>query len=148
MNAMGVPGRLIPAVLADRYAGPMNMLVLVSAATAALLFAWTAVASLGGLTAFSVLYGLLASGILGLFPVTLGALSPDVQKTGVRMGMGFSFVSFACLAGPPIGGALVSAGDGSYRYAQVYAGSVMLLASALLLAARLSVTGWKFRVKI
>ena len=146
MNGLGIPGRMIPAVLADRATGPMNLLVGVSAATAVLLFAWTAVADLSGLLAFTVLYGLFASGILGLFPPTVSSMTTDISKTGVRLGMTFTIVSFACLTGPPIGGALIE--RGGYVVAQVFAGAVMILAAAFLLAARLSRTGWKWKVRI
>ena len=148
MNGLGIPGRLIPAVLADRLAGPMNLLVVVSGVTAVLLFAWIRVAAPGGLFAWAAVYGFFASGILGLFPPTLSNLTTDLTRSGVRMGMAFSIVSFACLTGPPIGGALVQRGAGEYLYAQIFAGAAMLAATAFLLMARVAKTGWRLRVKI
>ena len=148
MNGLGIPGRLIPAAVADRAAGPLNLLVVVSGVTAVLLFAWIRVGALGGLFAWAAVYGFFASGIMGLFPPTLSNLTPDLSKNGVRMGMTFSIVSFACLTGPPIGGALVQKDAGEYLYAQIFAGSSMVAATAFLVMARVAKTGWRLRVKI
>lgn len=61
---------------------------------------------------FAVLYGVFSNGVQGLRPSTLSSLTPDLSKTGIRIGMGFSIVSFACLTGPPLGGALIAKVDG------------------------------------
>lgn len=68
-------------------------------------------------------------------------MNTDMKKAGVRMGMGFTIVSFATLTGPPIGGALVQAKDGGYLYAQMWAGSSMLIGGLLLVAARFAKVG-------
>ena len=148
MNALGIPGRLLPALCADRLAGPMNTLIGVTVVSGGLLFAWTGVVSLSGLWAFSAVYGAFASGIMGLFPPTLSSLTDDLQKGGVRMGMAFTVVSFACLTGPPIGGALVQRGDGDYIWAQVFAGTALMVATILLVSARVAKTGLRLKAKI
>ena len=78
-----------------------------------------------------------------LFPATLASLTSDLKKAGVRMGMVFSVVGFACLTGPPLAGALIQKRQGSYLYAQIFAGSVMMGGCITLMASRVSRNGWK-----
>jgi MFS family permease len=132
---VGCPGRLIPNHLADRL-GILNVFVPVTAVAGACVLAWMAVDSVPGLYVWCVFYGLFAGGIQSLFPAGLSSLTSDPQKAGSRMGMGFTIVGFATLAGPPIAGAIISAQGGSYHGAQGFAGATLLLATALLAAAR------------
>ncbi|KAI9676812.1 MAG: hypothetical protein M1817_006651 [Caeruleum heppii] len=90
MNGVGILGRLIPGYLADRWFGPLNVLIPVSLAGGLTLYCWVAVHGHTGLFVFSVFYGLFGAGIQGLFPATLSSLTTDLTKAGVRMGMIFS----------------------------------------------------------
>lgn len=134
-------GRLVPAYFADRYFGPLNTLIPFVFVSGLLIFCWAAVTSKSGLVGFSVVYGLFAAGIQSLFPATTSSLTTEIKKTGVRMGMIFSIVSFASLTGAPLAGALIQKRNGSYLYAQMFAGSVMFCGCLILLAARLAKTG-------
>ncbi|KAL8694194.1 MAG: hypothetical protein Q9224_003618 [Gallowayella concinna] len=148
LNAVGLVGRLVPAHLADHYFGPLNTLVPFVFLSGLLLYCWAAVASPGGLIGFAVLYGLSAAGIQSLFPATLTSLTTDLRKTGVRMGMIFTVVSFACLTGSPLAGALIQHGNGRYLYAQIFAGTSMMMGCVTLVAARLAKTGKIFRARV
>jgi MFS family permease len=90
-----------------------------------------------GLYAWTVIYGLVGAAIQSLFPATLSSLTQNPRMQGTRMGMVFTIVSFAVLTGPPIEGALIQRKQGGYVYGQVFAGSVLLVGSAFLVAARL-----------
>lgn len=143
LNGVGLLGRLIPNHLADRYFGPLNTLIPFAFASGLLLYCWAAVTSKGGLVGFAAIYGLFAAGIQSLFPATLSSLTLDIKKTGVRMGMIFTVVSFATLTGPPLAGALIEKDDGGYLYAQVFSGSVLMGGCVTLLAGRVASKGWK-----
>lgn len=143
MNGVGLPGRLIPAFLSDRYCGPVNIFIPVSVAAALLLYCWIAIHSLGGLIAFAVVYGFFGGGVQSLFPSALSSLTTDLSKAGVRIGMIFSIVSVASLTGPPIAGALIDAQGGKYLGAQLFGGTSMVLGSVFLIAARCSKSGSK-----
>ena len=147
MNGVGVPGRIIPGLLADRFTGPLNMLIFYSFLGGVVLFTWAAAANLQDLQAWAVVYGLCSAGFLGLFPATLSTLTQDPRKMGTRMGMVFSIMSFACLTGPPIAGLLIQRMNGSYLGAQIFAGSAVILGSFALAAARIHKKGWAFMVK-
>lgn len=141
MNGVGLVGRLIPNYLADRYTGPLNLLVPFSVVTALVAFSWAGVRTLGSLYAFAVVYGLFAAGIQSLFPATLSTLTTDLKKTGVRMGMVLSVVGMAALIGSPIAGALVQSDHARYLYAQMFIGSVMAAGALTLFAARVAKLG-------
>lgn len=145
---MGFFGRLIPAYLADRYFGPLNTLIPFVFISGLVLFCWVAVSSHGGLVVFAVIYGLFSASIQGLFPAILSSLTTDLKKTGVRMGMVFTIVSFACLTGPSIGGALLMKGRGDYLYAQIFSGTVLTCGCLTLIATRIAKTGWRFKVRM
>ncbi|KKK14427.1 hypothetical protein P175DRAFT_0558691 [Aspergillus ochraceoroseus IBT 24754] len=141
MNGVGILGRLVPNLMADRFTGPLNMLIPFSLATGLVAFCWAGVHNLNGVYAFSVFYGLSAAGIQSLFPATLSTLTTDLKKTGVRMGMVLSVVGVAALIGSPIAGALVQKDNGDYLYAQMFMGTVIVAGTLTLVAARIAKLG-------
>ena len=132
MNAVGIPGRIIPAIIADGYMGPMKILLPFVFASSIILYAWISVTSLSGLLPFSILYGLFGAAVQGLFPSALANLTDDPKQKGVRMGMILSIAGLGSLAGPPIAGALVSADGGEFLYAQIFSGTMMMGGAVIL----------------
>lgn len=92
-NTAGVPGRLIPALLADRYFGPFNTLIPPMTGVGIMLIGWIGVNNLGSYIVWVLLYGLCANAVQTLFPSTLASLTQDMSKMGVRIGMVFTIVS-------------------------------------------------------
>ena len=123
-------------------------MIIPAISSAALMYGWSGVHTRSELWAFAVFEGILPNGVQGLWPATLASLTDDITKTGTRLGMGFTIVSFACLTGPPLGGALIQADDGQYFYAQMWAGSMFLIGTAFLIAARAAKSGWKWRYRV
>lgn len=148
VNGLGIPGRLLPAYLSDRYMGPLNLIIPATFLTALLVYCWAAVDSVGGLYGFAVFYGLFANGVQGLWPGGVASMTDDISKIGTRMGMAFTIVSVALLIGPPVGGALVSRDDGDYLYSQMWAGSSLVLGGVIVTVARISRTGLNVKVKV
>lgn len=138
LNGVGVPARLIPAILADAFFGSFNTLIPFAFCASIALYCWTVIASVKSYVGFVIGYGICANAVQTLFPSTLSHLTTDITKMGVRTGMAFTIGSFACLTGAPIAGALIEAADGSYRHAQLFGGTSVLLGSTLILAARLA----------
>lgn len=121
----------------------------VSFSAAIVIYAWIAVKDAGGLYAFTVVYGLVGGATRSLFPAAATTMTPDVRRTGTRVGMIFSFVGFATLTGPAIDGVLVQNMNGSYTGAQAFAGSCILFLGAVAgVASRVAKTGWHWTVKI
>ncbi|KAI9703717.1 MAG: hypothetical protein M1836_007487 [Candelina mexicana] len=149
LNAIGIPGRLIPALIADRYFGSFNTLIPFVFLSGLLLYCWISVHNFSRLIAFVVFYGFFSNAVQTLFPSTLSSLTTDLTKMGTRVGMNFTIISIACLTGPPIAGALVQAADGGFLYAQIFGGTTMTAGTLILLAARMKQAGFKgFKVQM
>ncbi|OJD28972.1 mfs monocarboxylate transporter [Diplodia corticola] len=136
LNGVGIPGRLIPAYVADRRFGSFTTLLPFVGGAAVMLFGWIGVRSEGAFYAFVILYGICSNAVQTLFPSALSQLTTDLSKMASRVGMVFTVGSFACLTGPPIAGALIDVGEGDYLYAQLFGGCSVVLGLAFLSAAR------------
>ncbi|KAF4869507.1 Aspyridones efflux protein apdF [Colletotrichum siamense] len=143
-----VIGRMLPNYLADKKFGALNTIIPVTFTTGVMMFAWTGVVTHKSLIVFAVLYGISSASLQSMFPAMISSLCPDPRKAGTRMGMAFTIVSFACLMGPPIAGALIRALDGEFLGAQLWGGSLLILGGLILVVSRLLKTGLKFRVKV
>ncbi|KAH8880777.1 MFS general substrate transporter [Thozetella sp. PMI_491] len=148
LNGIGVPGRVIPAILADRYIGPVNCFIPTVLSAGILLYAWIAIDSIEGMWAFVAVFGYFGAGVQSLFPASLSSLTEDMSKIGVRIGMVFTVVSVASLSGPPIAGQLIQARGGNYLGAQIFGGTTMVLGTAFLVGARIARHGWVFRKRM
>jgi MFS family permease len=138
LNGLGVPGRLIPALISDRYVGPVNALLASSMVASVLLFCWIAVGSIEGLYAWDAMYGFFAGSIQALTLASASSFTPDMSKVGSRVGLAFVVLGISSLTGPAIGGALI---HHSYLPAQLFAGVGMTLGSLALALARIAQTG-------
>lgn len=150
LNGIGIVGRLVPNHLADRW-GALNVFVPVAIIAGVCQLTWIAVADPPGLYAWAVFFGIAAGGIQSLFPAGLSSLTTDLRKSGTRMGMVFTIVSFATLTGPPIAGALISSCGGEYYGAQAFAGCAMIVGGGFMAAAKVVKQrklggGWRTKV--
>ncbi|KAK4539681.1 hypothetical protein LTR36_010444 [Oleoguttula mirabilis] len=147
MVCVGFIWRLLPNWFADRV-GPLNMIIPFVFLCGIMMFAWTGVTTPATLYVFAGIYGCGSAGIQSMYPATLASLTSDLSKAGVRMGQCFTIVSFACLTGPPLAGALIQQNDGDYLYAQIWAGTSFLLGGFFLIAARIAKVGWRLKCRI
>lgn len=134
INGVGIPARMIFAVISDFLVGPVKSLIATTLLSGVLLYSWIGVNSIGGLYAFCIIYGSFAAGVQSLFPAACSGLALDLSKVGVRVGMVFTVVSVACLTGPPLAGALIGAAGGSFLGAQLFGGTAFVIGTALLFA--------------
>jgi MFS family permease len=148
MNGVGLVGRLISGFIADRVFGLYNSLIPFVFASAIIMFSWAAVKNVTGLYVFAVTYGLFCAGFQGLFPSTLSSLTKDLNRVGVRNGMGFAIVGMGNFLGPPIAGALMQSHGGNYLHAQMWGGSMIVAGGVVLVLGRVSLTGFKLRAKV
>ena len=147
-NAMGFPGRFIPAFLADRYLGPLNTLLISATITGLANFAWAGVTDISGTWAFAIVFGFFSSSISTFFPPALANTGREPTKIGMEIGMCFSLIGVACLCGPPIAGIIITSNNGSYYQAQVFAGTVILCGVGSVLVSRFISTGQRLLVKV
>ncbi|KAL3493949.1 MFS general substrate transporter [Aspergillus germanicus] len=148
LNGVGVIGRIAPGLIGDRVTGKLNILIPFSFASAVIIYAWIAVTSVTGLYVFTAVYGLVGGAAQSLFPATATTMTPDVRRTGTRIGMILSVVGFATLTGPAICGVLIERLDGRYVGAQAFAGSCILLGACAAVGARVAKVGWGLKVTV
>ncbi|KAF2820407.1 MFS general substrate transporter [Ophiobolus disseminans] len=155
LNAAGIPGRLAPALLADRYIGTINTYIINLFLTSITLLCWPRVATTAGMYPWAIAYGFGAGGVSSLLQAGIASLNQEHHKTGVKIGMAFTIVGFASLVGGPVGGELIQVGehgsdDGmdAFLPMMLFTGSIMLLGCAILVIARVTKTGSVFKVKV
>ena len=147
INGVGILGRVIPAFFAARL-GPLNIMIPLTLLSGLILFCWAAVTTHTEIIVFDVFYGFIMAAAQGMFPPSLGSLTDDLSKMGVRMGMVFSLCGFAVLIGNPLAGALITWHGGGYLGAQMFAGCAMTLSVMFLGAARVLKSGWSLKERV
>ncbi|KAI1101959.1 MFS general substrate transporter [Jackrogersella minutella] len=148
MNAVGIPARPIIGYIADTFLGPINTFILSTISLAIAFFAWIAIDQHNTMYAFAIVFGVTNSAAQGAFASALASLTTDPAKMGTRFGMCCTILGFATVAGPPTAGAIIDFYNGSYLWAQVWAGCVTVLGAATLGVARYWVSGAKVKVKV
>ncbi|KAI0834808.1 MFS general substrate transporter [Hypoxylon sp. FL0890] len=133
-NAVGIPGRIIPALVSDAYLGPFRTLIPLNIASSILYFGWIGVQDPNSLYAFAVVSGLVNGGVQTISMAGLPSLTKDLSKVGTRSGMIMTIGSLAALTGPPLGGRLIDIADGRYLYMQIWAGCIMFLSACFVAA--------------
>ncbi|KAK3385990.1 MFS monocarboxylate transporter-like protein [Podospora didyma] len=138
LNSVGIPARLIPTFVAHYFFGAFSVLIPFSFCTGIMNFVWLIITEPSSFISFSVVFGVVANAVL----------TTDLTKMGTRIGMIMTFASLACLIGPPISGFLIARGKGSFRYAQIFAGTTVLAGTAIMCVSRwLQIWGvmkWEF----
>ncbi|KAJ3541980.1 hypothetical protein NM208_g4342 [Fusarium decemcellulare] len=148
LNGVGIFGRIMPTIVADKWTGMLNMLIPISFAASLLCYCWAAVETSAGLYVFAIIYGWIAAALQALFPAVATTMTPDPSRTGTRVGMILGIVSFSNLTGPAICGAIINKQGGKYLGAEMFAASSILLGAIMALAARIAKTGLVLKVKV
>ncbi|KAF9691928.1 hypothetical protein EKO04_009978 [Ascochyta lentis] len=155
LNAAGIQGRIIPALLSDAVLGTINTYFVVLLLMGTTLFCWPLVGSSTDMFVWAGAYGFCAGGAVSL--VQAGAISLCGEEEDVEncLGVVLGVAGVASLVGAPVGGELVRAGgqllgDGSKAHLllQLCTGGFILLACFALVSTRVLKTGWKVVVKI
>ena len=155
LNAAGIPGRLVLALLADRGIGTINTYIITLLLTSVTLLCWPLITSANEMYAWAVAYGFCAGGVSSLLQAGITSLNEEPHKTGIKIGMAFSVVGFASLLGGPVGGELIQIGEDTRREGtdaylpmMLFTGAIMIVGCGILIIARAVKTGYKFKVKV
>ncbi|OTB08590.1 hypothetical protein M426DRAFT_51561 [Hypoxylon sp. CI-4A] len=133
-NAVAIPARPIFGFIADRYVGPVNTFGLNCLALGVMAFGWIGVRKRADMYAYSVVMGFVNGAAQGIFSSAASSFVPDITKMGTWIGMAFAVCGFATLAGPPTMGAIIDASNGKYIWAQIWAGSTIIIGGLIVLA--------------
>ncbi|KAK1779047.1 major facilitator superfamily domain-containing protein [Copromyces sp. CBS 386.78] len=147
-NGMSVLARPLVGCIADRYLGPINTFCIGTCVLSGMFFSWMGVHSRAAMYVFSAFLGLSAGAAQGIYNGAMSSLIKDPRRFGTRCGMVNTVVAFTAFGGPPTAGAIIDHDSGKYKWAQVWAGSVMLGACVMFMAVRISISGWKLKAKV
>jgi len=147
LNGVGLPARILPGFLADRFLGVLNVLILALIGNIVLLWSWLAINTIAAFYAWTVLYGMFAGAFQSLFAATIAAYSSDISKTGTRLGMAFGLWGLSALVGGPISGALLDVADGDYTVPIAWASASTVVGTILCTVARCLKFGWSVWIK-
>jgi MFS family permease len=93
---------------------------------------------------FAVLYGFASGAYVALIPVQIAYIAP-VEKIGVYIGVCFTTMAFAGLAGNPAAGAIAEL---SMDKANIFAGVLLVVGAVMFLVAKLYIAKWKVFAKV
>lgn len=142
LSAASVFGRLVPNFFADK-TGPMNIITPFTLVVSILCYVWIPVKGLGGIIVFALLYGFFSGAYVSIPPSCVASMTDDMTKLGSRLGMNFLASGLGILIGTPVAGALITRMDGSFLGAQLFAGSVLILAAIGMVITRYMLSGPK-----
>ncbi|KAI0741766.1 monocarboxylate permease [Daedaleopsis nitida] len=137
LNAMNIPSRVLPGILADR-CGPLKVFVPATAmCTILILGLWLPSRSAGSIIAFAAFYGLFSGLFVSLLATYVATITPR-EVYGARLGSVYIFLAIATLVGTPTGGALLKTVDTAhFNRLIVFSGSLMAVGTVALVAAAL-----------
>lgn len=144
LNAVGIPGRYLPAMLSSRF-GEYTMITLCSLVMTVSLFAiWAPFGKyLGAEYAFSCLYGFAVAGTLSLTPLCTSKIVAP-KDVGKAYGQAYAFASVANLFSLPIGTAITTS-KGGYEAMAWFCGATCAVGTVFFTLSRIKLGGlsWK-----
>ncbi|KAI1770115.1 MFS general substrate transporter [Hypoxylon cercidicola] len=146
INAVSIPGRILPGFLGDRF-GRFNVMIFISGLSGIITLAlWIPGRSTATTVVYGAIFGFASGGFISLISPVIAQIS-DLREIGTRTGIAFFASALGALTGSPIGGAIVSAQGGSFLGLQIFCGIVMTVAMFWFMASRTLQVGFK-NVKI
>ncbi|PNY23629.1 transporter MCH4 [Tolypocladium capitatum] len=142
MHIRSIFGRIIPGLVADKI-GRYNVMIIITFTSALFCLAvWTPVNNTAGILVFAIIFGFSSGGFISLVPALISQIV-DIHLIGTSVGTALAVQAFGALCGSPIGGAIVSAQNGSFLGLKLFCGFTMLAGSLIIAAARYTQVGWK-----
>ncbi|KAI1271396.1 major facilitator superfamily domain-containing protein [Xylaria sp. FL0933] len=141
LNALSIPGRILPGFFGDRL-GRFNTMIFISALSGVITLAlWIPGSkSTAAIILYGAIFGFSSGGIISLLPACMAQIS-DIREIGTRNGVNLFLAALGALTGSPIGGAISSGKH--YLGLQIFTGITMLAGSLLYVIARTVLVGLK-----
>ncbi|KAI0922957.1 hypothetical protein AcV5_009814 [Taiwanofungus camphoratus] len=132
INAFGLPSRIIPGILADRF-GCLPVLVPSNLIASIFVLAlWLPSRTASQITAFACMYGLFTGAFVSLLPAYVYTISP-IEVYGARLGSMYMLVGVAGLVGTPTAGAFLKSADQAHFNGLIVFTGVLVLAGTAFL---------------
>ncbi|KAI2631497.1 MFS general substrate transporter [Hypomontagnella submonticulosa] len=143
INAVSIPGRILPGFLGDRF-GRFNVMIFISGLSGIITLAlWVPGKSTATTIVYGAVFGFASGGFISLLPAVVAQIS-DIREIGTRSGIAFFTSALGALTGSPIGGAIVNSNGGSFLGLQIFCGVVMSTAMLWFVGSRFFQVGFKF----
>lgn len=140
-------GRILSGYVADRV-GNFNVSIIAAClSTIFTLCLWLPGQTRSTAIAFSALFGFSSGTYTALTPALVAQIT-DIRDIGTRSGTIYAFVSIAGLVGSPIGGALITNAEGSYRNLQIFAGIMLGVGALFFVGCKLHLAKWRLFTKV
>ncbi|KAH9905703.1 major facilitator superfamily domain-containing protein [Xylariomycetidae sp. FL2044] len=142
LNALSIPGRIVPGFLGDKF-GRFNVMILISGLSGVITLAlWVPGRSTATTLVYGAIFGFASGGFISLMPAVVAQIS-DLREIGTRTGIAFLLSAVGALTGSPVGGAIVRAQHGGYTGLQVFCGASMTLGMLWFVASRTYQVGFR-----
>jgi len=146
VNGASAVGRVFQGLVADKYLGSFNSLVLCQLlAPLSILLVWTFSFTYAVLLLFALLYGFFAGGFVSLFPVCLAEIFGTGELATVNGTLAFANV-FGSLAGSPIASIILQ--SAGWLALQGFAGGTLLVSVLFVAVVRSEQADGKMLVRI
>lgn len=133
-NGASFPGRIFPAILADKL-GRYNVFILTVVSCGILSFVWQRVETNAALIVFAAIFGFCSGTIITGMAIAFMSITEDPVEIPTVMGQAMAISSIAALVGPPINGALVTHYQ-SFDQLADFSGSCCLVAALFIAVAK------------
>ena len=131
VNAASTFGRIIPAVLADKY-GRFNVFAIGGLCTGVVIFCMNSAISHAALIVYAIAFGFVSGTIISGASATFSLCPKDPRNVGTYMGMGMSISGIGGLIGPPVNGVFISR-YGGFHEVSLFSGAMCLLGGLIAL---------------
>ncbi|OWB74840.1 hypothetical protein B5S31_g4667 [[Candida] boidinii] len=152
INALGVLGRYLSGVLADKYGVYNVMIVMIFGVFLSNIVIWLGICSTmksaGGLYAYAVIFGFFSSAVLSLTPACCGAISPT-KDFGKRFATMYFFGGFNFIGGITLGGVILGKETlKTYNNFIIYCGVLAFAGDLCWIIARYFIVGVRLNVRV
>jgi MFS family permease len=134
INATSTFGRIIPALLADKY-GRTNIFSIGGIVCGITICCMDLATDNTGLIVYSAFFGFASGTIISGASAAFSGCSSDPRDIGTYLGMAMAISAFGGLIGPPVNGLMVRKFDGFYE-ASLLSGAMCLTGGLIALSAK------------
>ena len=138
INAASTFGRIIPAIVADKY-GRLNIFALGALVTGIIIFCMNSATTKAGTVIYSIFFGFASGTIISGASTSFSLCVRDARDIGTYMGMGFAISGVGALIGPPVNGAFV-ARYGGFVEVSIFSGAMCLAGAIIAIGTKCATT--------
>lgn len=134
LNASSTFGRVIPAILADKF-GRINTFAIGGLSAGLVIFFMNFATTNAGLIVYAIVVGFASGTIISGGTAALSMCTKDLRDVGAYLGIGMFFASLGLLVGPPINGVFIKDYGGFFEVS-MFSGATGVVGGAIAIMAK------------